>query len=503
LGTHTGNVPRPAARPRPAAGGAENADPNIGRLSPHAAVKKSKPTLIANFGTDRPLEPKQLVAAMVNLTKGTDFEGAVSQAMVDNPKWGQQMQQRWNMLRLSIADAKEGGNTQVPSLQDMVARRPASLVKFMGGGNESSFEKLMLPMRQPAPAQQARPSAVPEVHAHAHAHSAKPSTRPQTRVDTQQSQGPQSPRTGHTAQRPGRTESKPADERTQLTATLRNLDNQIAASELKGKQIRSRIFDPATIGPAVAAATRESYAHTAQHNELIAARNQVQAQLQRVGSGAAAGQPAGRPKVDPELEKARAIVAEGPPDLQKMQFTATKRVEHNNYITQNSTMIEPEDKHMEEVDFKAIDKDYNEKLALYKTARGVVDAAANPERTQAQAAAFRAEVRAEAYSMAKQAYHSEVHDARQTVEMGPVSYGQMLGRARDAADQNYMNVDSQHLDHDAIVSDYEGINRRFEAAKQFLAKPLTSEETVARVNDQMAEAERRVQQRQEGAGPGR
>jgi hypothetical protein len=257
----------------------------------------------------------------------------------------------------------------------------------------------------------------------------------------------------------------------------------------------------------VAAATRKSYAPTAQHNELIAARNQVQAQvqaqLQRVGSGAAAGQPAGRPKVDLELEKARAIVAEGPPDLQKMYSAAMERVEHNNHITQNSTLIEPEDKRMEEVDFKAIDKDYNEKLALYKTAKGVVDAAANPERTQAQAAAFRAEVRAEAYSMAKQAYHSEVHDARETVKMGPTSYGQMLGRARAAADQNDRMFGSQHLNHDAIVSDYEGINRRFEAAKQFLAKPLTREETATRVNDQMAAAERRVQQRQEGAGPGR
>lgn len=286
LGVHTGNVPQPAARGRPAPGGAENADPNVGRLSPHAAAKKSMPPLVASFSTDRPLEPKQLVEAMVNLAKGTIFEGAVSQAIADNPKWGQQMQQRWNTLRLSIAGAKDGGNTQAPSLEEMVARRPASFIKFMGGGHEGSFARLMKPIRHSAPAPQAQPSAAPEVHAHAQ------SARPQGRYDVR----PQSSRTEHAVQRPVRNESKPVDERTQLTATLRNLDQQIAASELKGKQILSRMFDPATIGPAVAAATRESYAHKAQHNELIAARNQVQAQLQHVGTNAAAGQLIGQIK---------------------------------------------------------------------------------------------------------------------------------------------------------------------------------------------------------------
>lgn len=515
---HTGNVRQPAARPRPAAGGAENADPNVGRLSPHAAVKSSMPTLVENFSTDRPLTPKQLVAAMVNLTKGTDFEGAVSQTIANNPKWGQQMQQRWNTLRLSIADAKDDGNAQVPSLQDMVARRPASFVKFMGGGNESSFARLMKPMPQPAPAQQVQPSAAPAVHAHAH--SPRPSTRPQTRVDTQQqSQGPQqSPRTGHAAGRQGRNERKPADECTRLTVTLRSLDQQIADSDKKGKEIQHRMFHADT-GPERIKATVESYAHRAEHHHLIASWHQVQAQLQRVGNGSAAGQPVGGSRHhrvgrvqassaaerarSAELANARSIVAEGPPDLGKMYSVAIERVERNNHITQSSTMIEAEDKHMEHVDFPAIEKDYSQKLALYKKAKGVVDAAANPERTQAQAAAFREDVRAEAHSLATQAYHADVREAKDIVRQGPVSYSQVLDWARADARQNYMTVGSQRLDDDAIGRDYDRARERFEAAQQLVNKPLTLEETVARIDAQMAEAERRVRQRQEGAGQGR
>lgn len=303
LGVHTGNVPQLAARHRPAAGGAENANPNVGRPSPHAAVKKNTPPLVASFSTDRPLGPKQLVEAMVNLAKGTDFEGAVSKEIARNPEWGQQMQQRWNTLRLSVADAKDDGNTQVPSLESMVARRPVSFIKFMGGGDESSFARLMRPRRQTAPAQtpaqpsplqerppavQARPSAAPEVPTHAH------SARPQGRVDTrQESQGPQASHTGHAAEGPGRNERKPVDERTELTAKLGNLDDQIAASEQKGKEILHRMFNEPT-GAERAAATRESYAHKKEHNELIVRRDQVQAQLQHVGTNAAARQLVGK-----------------------------------------------------------------------------------------------------------------------------------------------------------------------------------------------------------------
>lgn len=492
LGTHTGNLPQATVRHRPATGGTENVNPNISHPTRHAAVKKNLPAFAESFKRgrmDRTFEPKQLVEAMVGLSKHTQFEQTVSQEIARNPQWGLQMQQRWNTLRNSLADARDDGQAQVPSLEYIIAKRPASFIRFMGGGDERSFARLMRPERHTAPAQTPVAPQVP----------AQPRpARPHRRDDVKA----QPRHTEHAVLRPGRNESKPADARTRLTAALKNLDQQIAASEQKGKEILGRMFAPATKGPAVAAATRESYAHKAQHIQLIAARNQVQAQVQRVGSGAAAGQPAGRPKVDAVLERARATVAKGPPDLGSMYSTAIERVERNNDITQNSTLLEPEDKHMEHVDFAAIEKKYAGRLARYNKAKAMVDAADNPERARAQAAAFKAAVRAEAYRMAKQAYQSDMHDARDTVKQGPVSYDQVLGWARAAADQNDTAVGSQHLDHDAIVRDHDGINQRFEAARQFLAKPLTREETAARIDAQMAEAERRVRQRQAQAGPG-
>jgi hypothetical protein len=201
-----------------------------------------------------------------------------------------------------------------------------------------------------------------------------------------------------------------------------------------------------------------------------------------------------------ELDSARAVVAEGPPDLHKMYSEAMERVDRNNRINQNSTLLEPEDRVMEHVDFAAIDKDYDRKLARFEKASKIVDAAANPAQARAQAAAFQAEVRAEARSMAERAYHADVREARDIVRQGPVSYDQVEGWARADARQNYTTVGSERLDYDAIVRDYDRIKERFEAAEQLLSRPLTGEETAARMDAQMAEAERRVRQRQEGAG---
>jgi hypothetical protein len=204
-----------------------------------------------------------------------------------------------------------------------------------------------------------------------------------------------------------------------------------------------------------------------------------------------------------ELDKARAIVAEGRPDLHRMYSEAMERVDRNNRINQNSTLLEPEDREMEYVDFAAIDKDYDRKLARFEKASKIVDAAANPEQARAQAAAFQAEVRAEARSLAERAYHADVREARDIVRQGPVSYDQVVDWARADARQNYTTVGSERLDYDAIVRDYDRVKERFEAAGQLLDRPLTREETDARIAAQMAEAERRVRQRQEGAGTGR
>jgi hypothetical protein len=513
LGAHVGNVPRPAVHKQPAPGGGENVNPNISRPSQHAAVKKNLPSFAESFErgrVDRTFEPKQLVAAMVGLSKDTKFEQTVSQEIARNPEWGQQMQQRWNTLRNSVADARDDGNAQVPSLEYMIAKRPSAFIRFMGGGGEKNFARLMRPQQQAAPA---HTPAAPEVSAQVQ------SPKPQRRDDMR----PQAPRANQ-AQRLATNEIKPTDERTQLTAALRNLDQQIEASKQKGGQILRRIFD-APNGAAVAAATRESYAHKAQHNDLIETRNQVQARLQHVANGAVAGQPAGRPRADrvgqvqshaparassaaesaanAELEKARATVAKGPPDLHEMYSTAIERVEHNNDITRNSTMIEPEDKHMEHVDSAAIEKKYDGELARYNDAKKMVDAAANPERAQAQAAAFKAAVRAEAHSMAERAYHADVREARDIVKQGPVSYSQVMDWARAEAKQNYTTVGSEHLDDTAIQRGHDNARERFEAARQLVNQPLTSEQTAAYIEAQMAEAERRVRQRHEGVGPGR
>jgi hypothetical protein len=257
----------------------------------------------------------------------------------------------------------------------------------------------------------------------------------------------------------------------------------------------------------------------------MAGQNQGQTRLLPAGFEAAAGQPpAKRQRLDDggapaparaptaaerarnaALEGARAIVAEGRPDLGKMYSEAMAQVDLNNRYNQSS-LLKSEDRHTESVDFAAIDKDYDRQMARYDKAKGIVDAAAKPAPTPAQAAAFKAEVQAEAHVLALRALNAEVSEAKDIVKQGPVSYNQVLGWAQAEADQNYMKVGGHRVDHDAVVRDYDGINKRFKAAEQLLErlkKPLTSEEAEARIDAQMAEAERRVRQGQEGAGQGR
>lgn len=157
------HLPIPSVLLRPTASGAQNADPNSGPPSQRAVVKANLPAFTKIFeggSMDRTLEPKQLVKAMVDLSKGTRSEQDVHQEIASNPKWGQQMQQRWNMLRNSIADARDDGNTQVPSLEHMVAKRPMAFLNFIANGDEKSFDKLMRlrPQQQATPVQTPPPT---------------------------------------------------------------------------------------------------------------------------------------------------------------------------------------------------------------------------------------------------------------------------------------------------------------------------------------------------------
>lgn len=399
------HLPTPSALLRPTASGAQNADPNIGRPSSHAALKKNLPSFVERFSADRALGPKQLVEALVGLSKGTLFEAAVNQEVGRNPEWGQQMQQRWNLLRNSIADARDGGDTQVPSLQAMVTDRRARFIKFMATGDERSLARLMRPQvpaaavqtppptptrtsspqgqvpgpgagASPAPGACAQLPPKQDVQAFAESYKLGQMDRDfspkqlveamralttgtpfegafKTKVETNPQWGRkmqqnwqalrQELEARHKAGDPGvpslnqivgneagRTDfikflgtgkhmerllpPRPqaaqapqglpeAHPQASLASQLKVLDQRIADSEAKGKEILHRMFNAPT-GPEREAATRESYTHKAPHAELVVSRRQVQAKLERAGADSAAGQLSVRLKeVDAEIAK--------------------------------------------------------------------------------------------------------------------------------------------------------------------------------------------------------
>ena len=241
-------------------------EPQEPRATQPAAAKQEQPCvrqMLRQGDLDRPLEPQQLVEVMVvvsNLlagSNGNDFRRPVRDQIANNPDWGLQMQQRWNTLRKAVADASKGGDANVPSLQYMIANRPTHFIKFMGSGNEKSLARLTQLPKQDAPVHK---PAVPEVPVHA------PSPRPQGRRQTE----PHAPRNGHAVRPPSRTDGEHA----QPAAALKVLGRSIAASQEKGREILHRMFNAPT-GDERAAATRESYAHDAQHRRLIAARDQM------------------------------------------------------------------------------------------------------------------------------------------------------------------------------------------------------------------------------------
>lgn len=247
LGLHAGNVPQPAAARRPVAGGAENANPNIGRPSQQAAARKNLQAFAESFKLgemNRDFSPKQLVEAMKALTQGTKFEPAFNTQVQTNPQWGQQMQQNWQALRQEV-ETRKAGDPNTPSLEQIVGSQKGrtNFIKFLATGK--GMERLLPPKPQ-APHTQPAPKAQPDAHPQA-----------------------------------------------ALTAQLDVLNKDIDDSTKKGKQILHRMFNEPT-GAERAAATRESYAHKKEHNELIARRDQVQARLQSVGTDAAAGQLVGK-----------------------------------------------------------------------------------------------------------------------------------------------------------------------------------------------------------------
>jgi len=159
------NKPQPTVRTRPAVFGAENVNPNITRVTQHSAVKKNMPSFIDSFhrhDMNREFEPQHLVDAMKELARGTPFEADVNQEIDRNPKWGQQMQQNWNVLRQAVDNAKKAGDPDVPSLRQIVANQSgrADLVRFLAIGQD--MDKLLPP--RPSVQQAAKPEARPTSH---------------------------------------------------------------------------------------------------------------------------------------------------------------------------------------------------------------------------------------------------------------------------------------------------------------------------------------------------
>ncbi len=214
LGTHTGNVPQPTVRLSPATGGKENTGPNVGRTSQHAAARKNMQAFAESFkrgDMNRNFSPKQLVVAMQGLAQGTRFEAAVARQINTNPKWGEQMQGNWTALRKAV-EASQASDPHAPSLEQIVGSPQLRTKLVRFLATGEGMQRLLPP-------------------------------KPQT---------PQAP----------------------LTAQVKVLDQKIAESQQKGDEIRTRMFHAPT-GPERIAATRESYAHKAQHDRLTAARDQL------------------------------------------------------------------------------------------------------------------------------------------------------------------------------------------------------------------------------------
>lgn len=480
LRTQSGNRPQPAAQPRPqpAAHGAENADPNVPRPSPQAAHEKNLQPFLQSFKSgdmNRDFAPKHMLAAMVELARGTDFKDAVSNKMASDPKWGQKMSENWSALRQAVGQARQAGGSSVPSLARIVGDQQGrdDLIRFLatGQGMERLLPQPPAPRPQPRPRPEPQPRPQPQVQAQPRPATQSPA-RPTAAHDTQ------ALRQAEEIVRRG--EPSPPDRR--------DTDREAAQLAEHYHERPSKLREDE-----VYASSMGSYkANLATYNQARALLEQARAPQSGPAAPSAAQVAADKAR-QAELANARTIVAEGRPDYYTMYQEASARVDyHNSHLS----MYEPEDQVTESVDFAAIQKDFDQKLARFEKAKGIIDAAARPEPTHA-------EVRAEARTLAEQAYRAEVSEARETVKRGPVTYNQVLGWAKDAARQNYMIVGSQHLNHEAIARETADINQAFNAAEQLLANPLTNEQVADRIDAQMAKAEQRVRQRPGEAGPGR
>jgi hypothetical protein len=163
-----------------------------------------------------------------------------------------------------------------------------------------------------------------------------------------------------------------------------------------------------------------------------------------------------------ELDAARAVLAEGRPDLYKMQSEAMERVDRNNWINQNSTLLEPEDRQMEYVDFDAIGKDYERKLARFDKATKIVDAAADPG-LQARSA--------------ERQRQAALDSARAVVAEGPPDLYKMYSAAMERVNNNNRTNElygsllkpedrrEESVDFPAVDRDYQQKLARYEQAR--------------------------------------
>ncbi len=500
-----GHPTRPPQRAR--ADAVPPAAAEAGRMPSRAGLRDNLQEFMQGFrrgDLNRDYPPEHMVAVMQRLARGTKFETDVRDKIAADPNWGQKMSKNWSELRHQVMDARASGQPQVPSLTGMIADNSdvgrANIIRFLATGR--GIERLVPPPTSPREEPVAQATVRPDRKARLTEMGAAMADLNQhlagrrTQAANARPQAPARPAAGPDAQ--ALRQAEETVRRGEPRAPERWRTDREAAeiadyrNERPSRALEDEVFDRANDSY-----ERRLASYNAARDMLAQARAPGGAAPTPVPTAAARAAAAADKAARAELASARAIVAEGKPDLYAMYQAAERQVEaHNKYLPS----YEPEDQVPMRMDHAAVDKDYDQKLERYEKARATVHAADHPEQAQAQAAAFQAEVRTEARQLAQQAYNSEVHDARETVRRGPVSYATVQGWARDEAARNYMMVGSERLDHDAITRQYDAIRANFEAAKRLLDQPLTAEQSAARIDAQMGEAERRVKQRQTQAG---